>query len=267
MGKLKKIERRRRIWTPLVSEKGPAKKNTRGPVEKTKSASPNSNSAIFPRRGEGWKINGPGARLRKGAYEMRKRSEKERELKRAAFFGAICASLAAGGLIWAPLAAAALGGPPTLANSAPQAVAQVMARAQSVSGNATTNVAANAAGANAAPEAGAGGWSAREQTAADGGVVREYVGADGLVFAVAWRGPRRPDLSALLGPDYATKMSSQAQTLRQAGQGSREQTNQAGLDFGVSAVAHQRFSAGVAWLPQKLPTGLNANALAIAKPS
>ena len=35
-------------------------------------------------------------------------------------------------------------------------------------------------------------------------LVREFAGSDGVVFAVAWRGPGKPDLRQLLGPHFAT---------------------------------------------------------------
>jgi hypothetical protein len=47
------------------------------------------------------------------------------------------------------------------------------------------------------------GFNVSEITTPDGMKVREYVAPDGTVFAVAWRGPRAPNLPSLLGNYYA----------------------------------------------------------------
>ncbi|HEX7800920.1 MAG TPA: DUF2844 domain-containing protein [Asticcacaulis sp.] len=41
-----------------------------------------------------------------------------------------------------------------------------------------------------------------EMTMGDGGAVREFTTPDGTVFAVSWRGPRRPNLRQLFGDGY-----------------------------------------------------------------
>jgi hypothetical protein len=156
----------------------------------------------------------------------------------------------------APTACAELGGTPTLASATPQVSSAVAARAREI---ARATSAPQSAGQGATPA-----WNVRETTLADSTVEREYVGSDGTVFAVAWRGPRRPALSALLGAGYATQMAQAARVLRQEGQGSHGVTSQAGGTFAARAVVRQRYSAGVAWLPQKLPAGVSPDALGIA---
>ncbi|WP_322015242.1 DUF2844 domain-containing protein [Paraburkholderia sp. J12] len=156
-----------------------------------------------------------------------------------------------------PAAFAELGGMPTLSAAAPQTAAQSAFRAREVA-NATDNTAGGAANASSSSV-----WSTRETTLADGTVEREYVGADGLVFAVAWRGPRRPELSTLLGAGYATQMAQSARLMRKAGLGSHSVTSLAGGDFAARAIVRQRYSAGIAWLPQKLPAGMKPDALGI----
>ncbi len=86
--------------------------------------------------------------------------------------------------VFAPSAFAELGGAPTLGTVAPQPVQR---RADAASNKmATTEQASTATD-----------WHTREATQADGLVEREYLTADGKVFAVAWRGPHRPELSVL----------------------------------------------------------------------
>ncbi|WP_052420858.1 DUF2844 domain-containing protein [Paraburkholderia ferrariae] len=154
-----------------------------------------------------------------------------------------------------PAAFAELGGMPTLGGAAPQTSAPAASRAKEVA-HATDSTAGAATSSAFA-------WSSRETTLANGTVEREYVGADGLVFAVAWRGPRRPELSTLLGAGYATQMAQSARLMRKAGLGSHSVTSLAGGTFAARAIVRQRYSAGIAWLPQKLPAGVKPDALGI----
>ena len=48
------------------------------------------------------------------------------------------------------------------------------------------------------------GYTAHVLRMANSTLVREFAGSDGVVFAVAWRGPGKPDLRQLLGPHFAT---------------------------------------------------------------
>ncbi|SEK49342.1 Protein of unknown function [Variovorax sp. YR750] len=152
----------------------------------------------------------------------------------------------------APSAFAELGGAPTLAPS--QRVA--------IGSRKTTNQATGTATAESAPS-----WSMREVTLPDGLIQREYLTADGAVFAVAWRGSHRPELSVLLGTHYARQMSSNARAQRQMGRGSHATTTQADETFAVHASSHQRSSTGVAWLPGLLPAGVDPDTLAIPQGS
>lgn len=171
------------------------------------------------------------------------------------------------GLVFALVAAmslaspafAELGGSPTLGAAAPQPVRQ---RADAASNKASSTPQASTEQTGTAT-----GWTTREATLADGLVEREYLTADGKVFAVAWRGPHRPELSVLLGTPYATQMSRNARELRRQGQGSHRTTSQSGETFAVQASTHQRLSSGVAWLPSLLPSGVDPNALSIAQGS
>ncbi|WP_198088970.1 DUF2844 domain-containing protein [Variovorax sp. E3] len=163
-------------------------------------------------------------------------------------------ALAVAALLATPSAFAELGGAPTL--SPAQAVNAVGAESRKA-----------AAPAGNAAASGATNWSVREITLPDGLVEREYLTTDGVVFAVAWRGTHRPELSVLLGTHYATQMSQNARALRQQGKGSRATTAQADATFAVQASTHQRSSTGVAWLPALLPAGVDPATLSIPQGS
>lgn len=169
----------------------------------------------------------------------------------------------AAGALGAPSAFAELGGAPTLSPASQRPVQQAAAASSKADNQtaSTTPAASNTATGTTAD------WSMREVTQADGLIEREYLDADGLVFAVAWRGPHRPELSVLLGTKYATQMSQNARALRQQGKGSHGTTSQVDATFAVQASTHQRSSTGVAWLPQLLPAGVSPEALSIAQGS
>src|ERR1700680_2875236 len=52
------------------------------------------------------------------------------------------------------------------------------------------------------------GYRVHEFTRGDGTLIREYVSFDGKVFGVSWKGPTLPDLSQLLGSNFAEFQSS-----------------------------------------------------------
>jgi hypothetical protein len=179
---------------------------------------------------------------------------------RVALHGAVVrCGLTIGALTLAPSAFAALGGPPTLESVSPQVTEQIKARAQ--------QMILETSGASSAAIGAEGAWTVRESKLPGGTVEREYLGGDERVFAVAWRGPYRPGLSNLLGPTYAMQMSQRAFAQRKDGLGSRERTVQMSSTFCVRAISRQRFSAGVAWLPSRLPVGLHPDALSIPSSS
>ena len=152
----------------------------------------------------------------------------------------------------APPVFAELGGAPTLSPTQRVAVESRKA-ATPTTGSATTTTSTS--------------WSIRELTLPDGLVEREYLTSDGTVFAVAWRGSHRPELSVLLGTLYATQMSRDARELRRQGRGAHGSTSQIGETFAVQASTHQRSSVGVAWLPRMLPPGTDPSTLSIAEGS
>jgi Protein of unknown function (DUF2844) len=89
-----------------------------------------------------------------------------------------------------------------------------------------------------------------------GTVVREYVAPNGNVFAVTWRGPFVPNLKELLGryfDEYATGAA--------AHRIDRHHVEVRQSDLVVQASGHMRATAGRAYLPQALPSGVSVGDL------
>jgi hypothetical protein len=94
-------------------------------------------------------------------------------------------------------------------------------------------------------------------TLAIGTVVNEYVGASGVVFGIAWRGPRFPDLPSLLGdyfPQYVQGIKNQ-----RANGGGRGPVSVTGSSLVVHSGGHMGAFTGQAYLPQALPAGVTAS--------
>jgi hypothetical protein len=83
-------------------------------------------------------------------------------------------------------------------------------------------------------------------------VVHEYVSAAGAVYAIAWEGPRAPDLRELLGP-YFDQLS--VRDLRQPVGHHRLEVN--GTDLVVRSSGHRGSFFGRAWVPSLLPRGVD----------
>lgn len=99
-------------------------------------------------------------------------------------------------------------------------------------------------------------YTVNEIQVATGTVVTEYLSPEGTVFAVAWHGPRLPDLRQLLGNYFE-----QYRTAVQSGSGGRQarkpiMINQPGLVVQIGG--HIRSFSGRAYLPERLPTGVRA---------
>lgn len=107
-------------------------------------------------------------------------------------------------------------------------------------------------------------------TALNGSVVREYVNSDGVVFAVAWRGPGRPDLRQLLGPAFhtfqaqvttpVTDIAADGSTVVHHGRLRRPLLVEQ-RDLVVHSAGHPGAFFGFAYLPQHVPAGFNPDAL------
>ena len=152
-------------------------------------------------------------------------------------------SLAAGlafSLLPVPPAHAALGGAPMTPPS-----------------GATVSHAVTRAATPAAASASASSYTVSTTTLPVGTVVNEYVGADGVVFGVAWRGPRIPDLPKLLDsyfPQYVQGIQNQ-----RANGGGRGPVSVTGTALVVRSGGHMGSFAGQAYLPPALPAGVSAS--------
>lgn len=93
----------------------------------------------------------------------------------------------------------------------------------------------------------------------DENTIRQYADGDGHIYAVTWKGISQPDLSVLLG-DHFTEYLIQAEVgaLARGGRGPRRiQTN----GVVVETSGHMRALRGIAYIPSKLPAGINAGDL------
>ena len=89
-----------------------------------------------------------------------------------------------------------------------------------------------------------------------GSRVREFVSPAGFVFAVAWEGPRIPDLRQLLGAHF--EAYSRAAQQRQGRRGPLV-LELPGLVF--ESYGHPRSFRGRAYLPELLPEGVQTDAI------
>jgi len=102
------------------------------------------------------------------------------------------------------------------------------------------------------------GGTLHEMTLANTAVVREFARPDGVIWAVAWRGPSRPDLRQLLGAHFAAY---QAQTARVVGHRMRRPVSVRQSDLVVSAGGRPGGFRGYAYVPALAPAGANLNDL------
>ena len=97
------------------------------------------------------------------------------------------------------------------------------------------------------------GYRVHEIQLSSGTVLREYAGLDGTVFAVAWKGPKIPNLRLALGQYYDAFVTA-AQT-RHAGGRTHLDIRQS--DWVMQSSGHMRAFQGRAYLPQALPAGVS----------
>jgi hypothetical protein len=93
---------------------------------------------------------------------------------------------------------------------------------------------------------------------ANGGTLREFTNSAGVVFAVAWRGPARPDLQQLLGEQFATVQSAPASVSVRRG---RRALVVQGSGLVVHSLGRPGAFWGTAYLPQDLPSGFSGQDL------
>jgi hypothetical protein len=99
-------------------------------------------------------------------------------------------------------------------------------------------------------------------TLANGDTVREFMNPEGAVFAIAWRGPARPDLRQLLGSRFDIMQSDNAAVRVK---GVRRPLTVERNDFVVHSGGHSGAFWGLAYLPQAIPAGFSADDLQMDK--
>lgn len=96
-----------------------------------------------------------------------------------------------------------------------------------------------------------GSYRLHEMTRGDGSLIREYVNSDGKVFGVSWKGPVMPNLSQLLGSNFATFHDNAKQKA-----GRRRLAVVHSGDLVVESSGHPRAFFGRAYLNSMLPAGV-----------
>ncbi len=91
-------------------------------------------------------------------------------------------------------------------------------------------------------------------TLTNGGTVKEFSAGD-VVFAVAWRGPGRPDLRQLLGEHFDTLQAADAAV---GGHPLRLPVAVERTDLVVHSAGHPGAFWGLAYLPARIPVGVSA---------
>jgi hypothetical protein len=144
----------------------------------------------------------------------------------------VLALILAAGLAPAPAAQAALGGPE----------AAIAGEARQLRARHSTQMRA--------------GFTVHELMTPEGIRIREFIASPGTVFAVAWQGPFRPDLRALLGNQFQTYAAAprSADSTR-----TRMRIEQPALV--VRSVGHMHGFRGFAYLPGAMPAGLSVGEL------
>ena len=95
-----------------------------------------------------------------------------------------------------------------------------------------------------------GSYRLHEMSRGDGSVIREYLNSAGTVFAVSWKGPVLPDLSQLLGTQFAAFRKGV-----EAGPKRRRMSVVHEGDLVVESSGHARGFYGRAYLSSMLPAG------------
>jgi hypothetical protein len=107
-----------------------------------------------------------------------------------------------------------------------------------------------------AAKAAAASYTVRESRDANGVTIREYVLPGNVVFAVAWEGPIRPDMTALLGsyfPNFVAAGESRAR-----GTGPLIESNG---DLRIESAGRLGHFFGMAYLPRLMPADVRAGDL------
>jgi len=100
-------------------------------------------------------------------------------------------------------------------------------------------------------------YSVHELRAPTGTRIREFVSPAGQVFAISWQGPSIPDLRQLLGQYFDQYMQAAQTTPRVQRRVVHIETG----DIVFESGGHMRFIVGRAYLRDKLPNGVSADAI------
>lgn len=142
-----------------------------------------------------------------------------------------------------------------LAASAGEATATLGQAPSTLPASSSSTPAAGARMLAATPTARSSLYTLHEVQLENGTSVQEYATPAGLVFAVAWRGPVLPDLSALLG-DYFNTFKVETEQARMRGKrGSPVNIERDGLV--VRSNGRMRNFFGHAYAPDLIPAGVN----------
>lgn len=142
-----------------------------------------------------------------------------------------------------------------LAASAGEAVATLGQAPSTLPASSTSTPAVGARMLAATPTARSSLYTLHEVQLENGTTVREYATPAGQVFAVAWRGPVLPDLSALLGGYFNTFKAETDQARMRDSRGSPVNIERDGLV--VRSNGRMRNFFGHAYAPDLVPTGVN----------
>ncbi|WP_025601209.1 DUF2844 domain-containing protein [Burkholderia sp. WSM2230] len=140
---------------------------------------------------------------------------------------------------------AALGGAPAAAASAPLMLRAAAPQSASAPASGTAGSQPASAPAGTAP------YSVRESVDANGVTIREYVLPSNVVFAVAWAGPVRPNMRALLGSYFANYVAAGESGVH--GSGPLVEGNG---DFRIESAGRLGRFFGMAWVPRLVPAGV-----------
>jgi Protein of unknown function (DUF2844) len=149
-----------------------------------------------------------------------------------------------------PLASyATLGGAPSAA--APSSPMVLRATSHSAAASSATATATPAAAADAAKTTATASYTVRESRDPNAVTIREYVLPSNVVFAVAWEGPIRPDMTALLGSYFPTYVAAGESRARGTGP-LIESTG----DFRIESAGRLGHFFGMAYLPRLMPANV-----------
>ena len=137
--------------------------------------------------------------------------------------------------------------------------AATLGQAPAVPGAAAAALAPAARALATTPGAHVGLYTQHTVLLENGSTVHEYATPAGQVFAVVWRGPVLPDLSALLG-GYFSGFKAEAERVRSMGQRGSA-VHLASDKLVVRSAGRMRGFFGYAYAPDLVPAGLNIHGL------